>query len=228
MTGSPPLLLVAHGSRDPRGAHEISRIAEALADRLGRDAVHTAYVDVIGPTVAEALDGIAGPVVVVPAFLASGYHVRTDLPEQIAQTGRGGDVVVSEALGPGPELAEAMVDRLIMAGWRPGHRVLFSAAGSSDAGALSDVHIAAELLARLCRQPLAPSFVATAQPLTAELCASPVDAYIAPYLLAPGLFHSKLGELPVTAVADPIGPHPRVIDLILRRYRACTRDLVLR
>ncbi|WP_190813607.1 sirohydrochlorin chelatase [Saccharopolyspora pogona] len=221
-TLTPPLLLVAHGTRDPAGPRVVERLAGAAADRL-RVPVHVAYVDVIGPTVAAALSEVDGPVVALPAFLAAGYHVRTDLPEQIAASGRE-DVVVSAPLGPASEIIEAMLRRLVAAGWQPGDRVVFAAAGSSDERALSDVRAAARMLGRRVGRWLTPSYVTTASPATADVC-GPAD-YIAPYLLAPGLFHRRLAELPAAGVAEPIGAHPDVIDLMARRYRLAVRDHV--
>ena len=214
-----PLVLVAHGTREPSGPQEIEQIKKAVAEHLRGVPLRVAYVDVIGPTVADVLRRIDGPVVALPAFLASGYHVRTDLPDQIAESGRSADVQIAEALGPAPEIADAMVDRLTSAGWRPGNRVLFSAAGSSDQRALEDVRLAAHLLGRRCGQWLSPSYITTAQPLTAELCGAGKRPFIAPYLLAPGLFHRQLRELPAE-VADPIGAHPQVVRLIAQRYWA--------
>ncbi|KAA5834500.1 sirohydrochlorin chelatase [Saccharopolyspora hirsuta] len=218
-TVNPPLLLVAHGTRDPAGPRVVERLAAAAAEHL-QVPVHVGYVDVIGPTAAEALEGIDGPVVALPAFLAAGYHVRTDLPEQIAASGRA-DVAIGAALGPAPEIAEVMRERLLAAGWRPGARIAFAAAGSSDERALADVRTAAQLLGRRCGQWLTPSYVTTAAPATAEVC-GPGD-FIAPYLLAPGLFHQRLAELPVAGVAEPIGAHPAVVELIARRYRLARR-----
>src|SRR5690606_5427827 len=151
----PSRRLVAHGTRAPGGPRVIDRLAAAAAARL-EVPVRVAYVDVIGPTVVEALRGLDGPVVALPAFLAAGYHVRTDLPEQVAASGRR-DVVVGRSLGPAPELAAVMLERLRAAGWRPGARVVFAAAGSSDERALADVRIAARLLGRHCGQRLVPS-----------------------------------------------------------------------
>ncbi|MDI2028007.1 CbiX/SirB N-terminal domain-containing protein [Saccharopolyspora sp. TS4A08] len=216
----PPLLLVAHGTRDPGGPRVIEHLAEAAAHRLDVP-VHVGYVDVIGPTVAEALEQVPGPVVALPAFLAAGYHVRTDLPEQVATTDRR-DVTITEPLGPAREITEALRDRLTEAGWRPGHRVLFSAAGSSDERALADVRAAARRLGRACGQWLNPSYVTTAAPATEEIH-QPGD-FVAPYLLAPGLFHRRLAALPVAGVAEPIGVHPAVVELIARRYRAAARS----
>ncbi|MGP4016134.1 sirohydrochlorin chelatase [Saccharopolyspora sp. 5N708] len=217
-----PLLLVAHGTRDPAGPRVVERIADAAAARL-RVPVHIAYVDVIGPSVADALREVDGPVVALPAFLAAGYHVRTDLPTQIAASGRD-DVVVCAPLGPAPEIIEAMLLRLVAAGWQPGDRVAFAAAGSSDERALADVRAAARLLGRRCGQWLNPSYVTTAAPATADVC-GPAD-FITPYLLAPGLFHRRLAQLPVRGIADPIGAHPSVVELIARRYRLAVRDHV--
>lgn len=214
------LLLVAHGTRDPAGPREIGRMADAVADRLPEVDVRVGYVDVIGPAVADVLRATSGPVVVVPAFLASGYHVRTDLPSQINASGRGAEVSVSPALGPDAAVTEAMWERLKAAGWKRGDRVVFSAAGSSDSHALAEVRAASHSLGRRCGQTLSPSYVGTARPLTAERCDGSGRTFVAPYLLAPGLFHRRLVDLPVTAVADPIGAHPHVVDLIVGRYRA--------
>ncbi|MFB9570708.1 hypothetical protein ACFFRS_27410, partial [Saccharopolyspora hordei] len=90
--------------------------------------------------------------------------------------------------------------------------------GSSDERALADVRTAARLLGLRCGQRLVPSYVSTARPATAEVC-RPGDV-VAPYLLAPGLFHRRLAGLPVAGVADPIGDHPAVVELLARRYQA--------
>ncbi|GAB2753476.1 sirohydrochlorin chelatase [Salinifilum aidingensis] len=208
------VLLAAHGTREPAGPRVINAIAARVSARLDVP-VHTAYVDVIGPTIADVLRADPGPFVVVPAFLSSGYHVRSDVPAGMASSARN-DVLVSPALGPAPELAVAMRDRLREAGWRPGAEVMFSAAGSTDPRALQETCGAAGMLGRACGQTLSATYVTAAEPRTAAVCHRP--AFIAPYLLAPGLFHRELAKLPVRGVAAPIGAHPRVIDLVVRRY----------
>ncbi|NED65993.1 sirohydrochlorin chelatase, partial [Streptomyces sp. SID10244] len=95
-------VLVAHGTRNPHGVNVIAEIAEAVSDRIGT--TRTAFVDVLGPTPAEVIADVDRPAVLVPAFLASGYHVRKDIPRHVVEAGRA-DTVVTRALGPDPAIA---------------------------------------------------------------------------------------------------------------------------
>ena len=105
----PQLLLVAHGTRNPRGVDMIASLADAVAGRVGPTRV--AFVDVLGPSPAEVLRDSSRPTVLVPAFLASGYHVHSDVPQEVAASGHTA-VSVTRALGPDPILAQVLVQRL--------------------------------------------------------------------------------------------------------------------
>ncbi len=222
----PALLLVAHGTRNPRGVEMIARLADAVADRVGPTRV--AFVDVLGPSPAEALREIRGPVVLVPAFLASGYHVHNDVPREVAESGHRG-VAVTRALGPDPALAEVLLQRLREAGWSPGDAIVLAAAGSSDARALHDVQRAAHMLSALTRTPVRIGYVATGEPRVPKVVAASrrpgVRVFIASYLLAEGLFHSRLAEAGADGVAPPLGVTAPVVDLVARRYRAAVPTL---
>ncbi|GLZ35912.1 hypothetical protein Lesp02_80990 [Lentzea sp. NBRC 105346] len=204
------LVLVAHGTRDPRGGLVTAETAAMLQSYVDVPVV-VAYADVVQPDVTSVLDG---PAVVVPAFLASGYHVRVDIPAQIASSGRS-DVVLTRPLGPDPLVVEAVRDRLRAAGHRPGDALVLAAAGSSDARALADVRVAARLLGAS-----AVGYVATASPRVPGV----VDGLrgrrvaVASWLLAPGAFHGSLAECGADVVSEPIGAHPLVVDVLLRRY----------
>ena len=41
---------------------------------------------------------------------------------------------------------------------------------------------------------------------------------MAPYLLAPGFFATRLREAGADVLAAPLGAHPAVVDLVLRRF----------
>ncbi|WP_199441443.1 sirohydrochlorin chelatase [Umezawaea beigongshangensis] len=213
------LVLVAHGTRRPEGSVVVEQIAALLRPRLDVP-VLVAYADVRQPDVTTVLRSIDGPAVVVPAFLASGYHVRVDVPQQIRASGRA-DVVLTAPLGPHPALVGAMHDRLLESGWRRGDAVVLAAAGSSDARALADVRAAAALLSVRTGSVVPVSFVATAVPRVPDVVAgSPGRVGVASWLLAPGLFHSSLASCGADAVGGPIGAHPRLVDLVLHRYAA--------
>ncbi|MFI7669718.1 sirohydrochlorin chelatase [Nocardia sp. NPDC049526] len=198
--------------------------------------VRTAFVDVLGPSPSEVLrdltdaQGESVPAVLVPAFLASGYHVYQDVPREVAESGHP-EVAVTPAMGPDPALARIMAMRLRAAGWRPGDAVVFAAAGSSDARARQDVRRAAGMLAEHLDVPVRIGYVATGAPRVPEVVAELRESgarrvFIASYLLAHGLFQQRLHEAGADGVAEPIGVHPAVVRLIADRYRAAARELV--
>lgn len=200
-------------------------------------ALRTAFVDVLGPSPAEVLRDLAArstvagepvPAVVVPAFLASGYHVYQDVPREVAESGHPA-VAVTAAMGPDPALARIMAVRLRAAGWRPGDAVVFAAAGSSDPRARADVRRAAAMLTAQLATPVRTAYVATGLPRVPEVveqmrATGQQRVFIASYLLAHGLFHERLHRAGATGVAEPIGVHPAVVRLIADRYRAAVGD----
>ncbi|WP_018180871.1 sirohydrochlorin chelatase [Jongsikchunia kroppenstedtii] len=219
-------LLVAHGTRNPHGVSMIGDLAAAMADRLG-ERVPVAFVDVLGPRPDEVLAGLGcEPVVLVPAFLSSGYHVRVDVPEHVV-TSRHPDVTVTDALGPSPELARAMVDRLLESGWRPGDHVVLAAAGTSDRNAQGEVRAAAAMLSAIVGHRVSIAFAAgtgSDYPLVADAVRKARmrgarRVAVASYLLAEGLFQQRLRDAGADVVGEPLGLHPAVIRLACLRRR---------
>ncbi len=214
------VVVAAHGTRDPAGVVVARQLVTALRARLPGRSVLLAFVDVLGPVVREVVAGAPGPVTVVPAFLTSGYHVRTDVPREVAATGRR-DVAVTAALGPHPLLVGAMADRLRAAGWRRGDAVVLAAAGSSDPHAVADVRSAAVQLSGEVGARVRVGFVATGAPRVAPLvaglrAAGELRVAVASWLLAPGLFHRRLAEAGADVVAAPMGVHPGVVDRLVQ------------
>lgn len=235
------IVLVAHGTRDPAGARVTETLADGVRAALPGVTVRVAYADVRSPNVTDVLLECDEPAVVVPAFLASGYHVRSDIPAQIAASGRR-DVVLAAPFGPAPELVAVMIERLKAAGYRPGDRVVLAAAGSSDPRALVDVHDAAYALGARLGAPVRIGYAATAKPAIADAVAdvrtaSGPDARlaVASWLLAPGLFQRKLDAVGADVVGEPLCgaltadmiAHPRVVELVVRRYTESLRTLMV-
>lgn len=214
-------VLVAHGTRKPSGVALIEQLAQRVSVTLG-SRVHVAFVDVVGPTPGEVLRGLSGPTVVVPAFLARGYHVNADIPAHVAASGHP-DVTLTEALGPSPQLARVLSDRLGESGWRPVDSVLLAAAGTSDRCAQSDLRKMATWVSAMTSSRVELAFAA-AEPHVADA----VDELrrrgaqrvaVASYLLSDGLFQDRLHASGADVVTAPLGVHDGLVRLIASRFR---------
>ena len=216
-------LLVAHGTRKADGVAMIADLADRVGRQLGRR-VHTAFVDVLGPTPAEVLTELPdGPAVVVPAFLASGYHVRVDVPAFVTASGHP-DVTVTEALGPSADIVRVVVDRLVESGWKITDSVIMAAAGTSDDRAKRDLRVTATLLSAAIGARVELAYAATGEPRVADAVATmraqgARRVVVASYLLADGLFQDRLHQSGADVVTAPLVTHPGVARLIARRFR---------
>lgn len=215
-------ILVAHGTRKAHGVTMIGDLAERVGDALGVP-VRTAFVDVLGPTPADVLRAVPGRAVLVPAFLAGGYHVHTDIPEHVAASGHP-DVIVTDPLGPSAQLVRVMTDRLMESGWRPSDSVIMTAAGTSDPRALRDLRVTAAMLSAAIGRRVEMAFAATGEPrvdqAVADLRARGARrVVVASYLLADGLFQDRLRASGADVVTEPLGTHPGVVRLIASRFR---------
>lgn len=219
MTGSTHrLVTVAHGTRKVEGNRVAAEITRLAGEALGVEVV-TAYVELCEPLLEDVLSASNTPTVVIPLLLSTGFHLREDLPRACA--GAAGPVALGRSLGPHALLAAAQTEQLREAGALPGQPLTMVAAGSSDATATRDLERAGELLARGWGTDVR---VATLSGLgrRPEDVVQPGDA-VSAYLLAGGFFADRAAEVARAAgasvVAEVIGPHPLVVDLVVRRTR---------
>ncbi len=211
------LVTVAHGTRKAEGNEVAQVVTAAAGERLGLTAIAT-YVELSAPLFADVMTRAEHPVVVVPLLLSTGFHMRSDLPEQAALASV--PVTLGRQLGPDPLLAQAQVARLVEAGARRGQRVVLVAAGSSEEAATCDQMCAVAHLARAWDGPVELATLSGHGARPADVI-RPGDA-VSPYLLSPGFFHDRLRrESPAgVIVADVMGAHDRVVDLIVQRATA--------
>jgi sirohydrochlorin ferrochelatase len=148
--------------------------------------------------------------VAVPLLLSAGYHVRVDLP------GQAPSVVVTDAVGPDERLAAALADRLRDAGYDGTSPVTLAAAGSADERSRADVHVAARQLSERLGVPVGVAYVASGEPRLAEVA----PRVVATYLLAPGVFADAVAACGADVIAEPIGAHPVLAEIVLDRYRS--------
>lgn len=222
-----PLVVIGHGTRSAAGVAVVREVAARAGAELGQRDVPVGFVDVCGPTAGEALSGLA-QAVVVPYFLATGFHVRVDLPEAL-RTAPGS--TATAALGVSPEVVAALVDRLREAldGTALPDAILLGAAGSSDVRARQEVHCLAAVVAAATGVRTQAGFIAGPGPTVYEtLCtlreAGAERVAAASFLLAPGQFHDKLAGVGADLTTTPLGAHPALVDLVVRRYRSVVRS----
>ncbi|WP_458525984.1 sirohydrochlorin chelatase [Onishia taeanensis] len=108
------LILLAHGSRDPRWKAPFESLAETLAGRLSTP-LRMAYMELCEPsleaTVAELSDSGIERADVLPLFFSAGRHLREDVPGQITALGEDHPGIALTLLSPVGE-HPAFVDAL--------------------------------------------------------------------------------------------------------------------
>jgi sirohydrochlorin cobaltochelatase len=123
------LAVVGHGTdRNDHSAAAVEYHADRIADRDRFAAVRALFMDE-DPEVDDLTDYFdTGDVVVVPLFVADGYHTREDIPEDVgltddAETGwetpatvDGHRVWYADAVGTEPLLADVVLERAVAAG----------------------------------------------------------------------------------------------------------------
>jgi sirohydrochlorin ferrochelatase len=244
----PALVLVAHGSRDPRAANATRALVRAVAAvRPGVD-VRASYLDHAGPRPGEVLHRLEAAghdrAVLVPLLLTAAYHGRVDVPDVVRTARAAGlrmPVGISEVIGPFdgvvPDLLLAgLLQRLAEATGTGADRgfdaVVLAAAGTNDAVARGTVAQAAVALGEVLGVPCAVAYASASPPTGAETVTALRDAgasriAIAGYFLAPGLLFdtvvaSARSAGPVVAVAAPLTDARDIARLVLSRADAVT------
>jgi len=208
------ILLVAHGSSDPRAA----AVTRSLARAVGGVA---SFLDHAGPRPGEVLRGVSRAVV-VPLLFTSAYHGRVDLPAAVDVPGV--DVTITGVLGPvdgvvPPELLAALRRRLPAV---PFDGLVLAAAGTRDAAARSTVDLVAAALGRSLGVPARAAYASAAAPDPATAVRELGGRVaVASYFLAPGRLYDAAAasarSAGAVAVAPPVGTAPELVRLVRRR-----------
>ncbi len=227
---APHVVLVAHGSRDPRAAVTVRAIVRAVAAARPDVVVHDAYLDFDAPRLADVLAGLADRhVVVVPLLLSSAYHARTDVPAIVAAAReRGARIDVAAVLGD-PDSTESVVAalrrRLSAA---PVDALVLAAAGTRDVAALAAIDEVAARLGTAASVPCLAGYASGAGRTVTDAIGALRSAGarrigLASYFLAPGILHDRVLAAAAGATvvsSDPLGSAPEVIEIISQRIAA--------
>jgi sirohydrochlorin ferrochelatase len=237
----PVLLVIAHGSRDPRHAATVHALTGRVRAARPDLRVETAFLDFNAPGVGQVVDRLAAEgvreVVALPLLLTRAFHAKADIPAVLREaTARHGlsRVRVADVLGPSPLLLAALERRLYEAGLRPGDAastgVVLASAGSSDPEAIAVIaEIAREWRRTTGWCAVRPAFASATLPRTVDavraLRADGVrQVVVAPYVIASGLLLDRILRGAESAGADVcagvLGDAPEVAAVLLERYDA--------
>ncbi|MDH6584492.1 sirohydrochlorin ferrochelatase [Streptomyces sp. SAI-133] len=232
--GPPALVLVAHGSRDPRTLATVHQLLDQVRAQRPDLPVHLGHIELNEPLLPDTLASLGtAEAVLVPLLLSRGYHVKRDIPEMAAASPA--RTRVAAPLGPHPLLVDTLHARLMEAGWHSGmdeetrreSAVVLAAAGSRDPESATDTRRTAQLLADRLGVPVIPAYASAATP-TVETAIRALTARgrhrvaVASYFTAPGLFARQCAQKAPWIASAPLGTHPAMTDLILHRYDQVT------
>ncbi|WP_405503748.1 sirohydrochlorin chelatase [Streptomyces anulatus] len=234
----PTLLVIAHGSRDPRHAATVHALTERIrAERPGLR-VETAYLEFNAPSVPRVLERLAAEgadeVVALPLLLTRAFHAKTDIPSVLREArARLPRLRIRQAdvLGPSPLLNATLGRRLREAGIRPGDiprtGLVLASAGSTDPEAIAVIAEIARELRHTGWCAVRPAFASALLPRTEDvvraLRAEGVERVaVAPYVIAPGRLPDRIAAGAEAAgadiLADVLGPAPELARLLLDRF----------
>ncbi|MFH8404792.1 sirohydrochlorin chelatase [Streptomyces sp. NPDC018019] len=228
---APPLVAVAHGSRDPRALRTVTALLDRVRALRPGLTVRLGHIELNAPLLPDTLARLSGPAVAVPLLLARGHHTGHDIPAALADAPHLASCL-ARPLGPHPLLAEALHARLEEAGARRPSAVVLAAAGSRVPESAADTARTARLLSdRLGGVPVLPAYASapaaggppgTPLSVPAALRALAARGHHRPVLAAcftaPGRFAAQCAAAAPGPAAAPLGDHPALARLVLHRY----------
>jgi sirohydrochlorin ferrochelatase len=246
MMTAPSLVLLGHGSDDPRVAAVGHGIRNALLQIRPELDVHLAFLDQCQPTGAQVVNTLAkrgvAEVVFVPLLLSDAFGSPAELPallEQVHSAHPDLRVTAARPVGPEAQLL-SIVDRRLREALRASRTseldgLVFAAAGSVDVRSNAIVARRARQWSSHHRLPCVTAFATGSGPSTAEAVRSLRNhgrrhIAVGSWFLAHGPLYLRQSELALekgaVAVAEPLGAEPEIAETALARYLVAAMELV--
>ncbi|MFD4602265.1 sirohydrochlorin chelatase [Streptomyces sp. NPDC058464] len=242
MRTKPVLLVIAHGSRDPRHAATVHALVRRVRSLRPGLRVETGFLDFNIPSVHGVLESLAAEgvrdVVALPLLLTRAFHAKADIPAVLQGAPPRLRIRQADVLGPSPLLLSALERRLYEAGLPPADKsstgVVLASAGSTDPEAIAVIADIAREWRRTGWYAVRPAFASAALPRTEDAvrelrelgCAR---VAVAPYVLAPGFLPDRIarGAAQADVLADVLGPTPEVARVLLERHDEASEKLLV-
>ena len=243
-TGEPALLVVGHGSRDPRGAREFQELVALIRERDPGLKVEGGFIELSRPPISECVGRLVGAgareISAAPLMLLAAGHAKDDIPATLVREKMSHPEInfhYGRALGIRPELLELMDGRMsavISEDEKRETAVLIVGRGSSDPDANSDLAKIARLFYEGRSYPMVETaFVSLTPPSVPEALErcerlGVRRVVVFSYFLFTGVLEERIREQSEEFAAQSgvevryagyFGPDARVADLVLERYR---------
>jgi sirohydrochlorin ferrochelatase len=243
---APALVILAHGSRDPRSAASIHALATCLRELREDLRIETAFLDHCPPKPHQVFDKLVADgveeVVVVPLLLSGAFHARVDVPAVLDEARSRYPslrVIASDVLGYDESLLDVldrrMREALASSRVRELDALVLAVAGSSDSSANAAVARVARLWGQRHKLPVTAAFTSAATPTPAEAVLQwrlegRRHVAVGSFFLAPGLLADRAEQTSrragAVAVSRPLGVSAEIARLVLLRYSVAGLDLL--
>ena len=111
------ILLVSHGSRSPKTKEEVSDLVNILRQRLPREIVEFAFLEIESPSIPEGIDKCitkgATELLLALNFLNAGRHVDEDIPAIVKASIKKHPQIkfaISKPIGQHPRIPDLFID----------------------------------------------------------------------------------------------------------------------
>jgi sirohydrochlorin cobaltochelatase len=245
---APALLVVGHGSRDPRGTSQFHDLIDLVRRRNPSLTVEGGFIELSRPSISECVDRLADRgarnVAAVPLMLLAAGHAKDDIPATLVREKMGHPEMsfsYGRALGIRPELIELMDERIstLLLEEKGETAILIVGRGSSDPDANSDLSKIARLFYEGRPYPIVESAYVSMSPpgvskgLDRCLKLGAKHVVVFSYFLFTGVLEERIRrQSRAFAEANPcvevryagyFGPDPRLADLVVERYTEALR-----
>ena len=240
----PALLIVGHGSRDPRGAQEFHELVALIRERNAGLPIEGGFIELSRPPISECVERLVGSgsheISAVPLMLLAAGHAKDDIPATLVREKIEHPEVnfhYGRALGIRPELLELMDEKIsavVPEDEKEETAVLVVGRGSSDPDANSDLAKIARLFYEGRPYPMVETaFVSLAPPSVPEVLERCKRlgvrcVVVFSYFLFTGVLEERIRKQSQefatergleVRYAGYFGPDAKVTELILERYR---------
>jgi sirohydrochlorin ferrochelatase len=219
------VILLGHGSPDPRAGIGAAALAGRVADLLPDDEIRLAFLDNTAPTLTEAALTVAAhaDITVVPVFLSRAYHVKVDVPAEVAKASAAinREITITDPIGPDSLLLDSLDAQL-----PPDAPVVLATAGTSDLEAQAAFDALAHEWSARRGTPVLVAYASQSQPdiaaaITQLESVGERKAAIARFLLFDGVFPDRIkATAGDRAISSVLGDEPLLAEIIADRVLA--------